>query len=813
MKKFYYKAAILAVCSFFTQNAVSQVVLAQDNASAYTVELWTTWNAIPNAGFTPWFLQINGDNDNGEAGYLVGSSTADGFGDVNTDGKAFGLYGYKNDPANPDFEEAVVRRYFTATGAEVVPDTGGRTPMLPGQKFEIDLAVAFRNGYKGIDLLASNGDFLWNFGMDGDTRYQVNGFDIFENEYMQQSVFEIEAYQLTTNTFKVTITRGEEVWESPTTYTGNIGGFKIYQGSSRSANVLNRLYFNNLKVTECPDETIYENNTWSNGLPEIYKRVIIRSDYTPAGNMEACTLTIENGANVLITTGHTLTVSTTINVEETATLTIQNNAALVQISKTAVNEGNITVRRNSNPLYRLDYTMWGAPVYGQQLFDFSPLTSVNPSRFYTYGILGNGNEGYLSTDHTQDFEPGNGYLIRMPNSIPAIANYNSGGATHVVEGEFTGTPVNGTVQVAVNGMAGHYIAVANPYASPISVAQFFAQNSGVIEQGAGIYFWRKRNNANNSSYGNLSLAGYSANNDEGGDVGDEGYYEVIEPAEGEEATFNQNWIISPGQGFIVGIKDNAAATDNVVFTNTMRRPAGSIANGQPFFRTLNNNNSPAISRWKLNLTGTNTFAQTLVAYLPQGTTGIDYGYDAQAHADGNTRLYSKADALNMAIQARPSFTDTDVVPVGFTVLAAGQYTITLDQLDGVFAQDQDIYLKDNLLGTQSNLKTAAYTFSTDAGAFDTRFEVTYQAEGELGTNTPGAQNAVVVYQNNGAINITSGTIEMNSITLLDVNGRTLYSQTGINCTQAAITSLNIAHRVLIVQVETASGKVSRKIVY
>jgi hypothetical protein len=115
------------------------------------------------------------------------------------------------------------------------------------------------------------------------------------------------------------------------------------------------------------------------------------------------------------------------------------------------------------------------------------------------------------------------------------------------------------------------------------------------------------------------------------------------------------------------------------------------------------------------------------------------------------------------------------------------------------------------LGTTTNLSTAPYLFTTDAGTFDTRFEVVYQAE-TLGGQTPKPANSVVVYQQNGAINISSGSIEMTGVTLYDIRGRKLFEKDAINATETSIPGLNIANEVLIVEINTISGKVSKKII-
>lgn len=562
--------------------------------------------------------------------------------------------------------------------------------------------------------------------------------------------------------------------------------------------------------------TTWNGTAWDNGTPTITDAVVFTGNYTAAASFSACTIVVNNNAQVVIPTGYTATVNGAVTVTS-GTFTVENNAALVQLTN-AVNSGNVIVKRNSNPLYRLDYTMWSSPVAGQNLFGFSPETATNPMRFYTYTYNGTQEQYSAVTDPSAiSFETGRGYLIRMPNTN-ALPGYNQGTATMEYPGIFTGVPNNGNIGTPVavaNGIdqSAHYTGVGNPYPSPISVADFFAQNSAVLQAGNGIYFWRKKNDSDATSYAHLTLAGFTVNDAAGGDMAAPGGAFYYNGNNQSSTSFNANWIISPGQGFLVKLKSGLASDATVNFTNAMRRSAPATG-GQPFFKTMNSNNEAEVSRWWINLTGANNaFGQALVGYMPQGTQGIDYGYDAVLLANGPNRLYSKVDESNFAIQARPSFVNTDVVPMGFRVAAAGTFTLSLHQLDGVFAQDQDIYIKDNFLGTVSNLKEADYSFTTDAGTFDTRFEVIYEPEGQLGTENPELNNMVMVYKDNTTIHITTGTAEMKNVTIYDIRGSKLYEQTGIANTQTAITNLNVAQQVLIIEIDTVKGKVTKRIIY
>jgi len=514
----------------------------------------------------------------------------------------------------------------------------------------------------------------------------------------------------------------------------------------------------------------------------------------------AKSLTVNAGARVTILTGGTLEVANQVTVAATGTVTVQNNAALVQ-DNDVVNSGAITVIKNSNPLYRLDYTMWSSPVKDQNLLTFSPQTSVG--RFYEYKyafdatLNANVEQYFIVTPSTTTFEAAKGYLIRMPNG-DSTPGYNGGTASLTFEGTFTGQPNNGTITRTASIEGNRYTAVGNPYASPISINDFFDQNQGVLDGDSGLYFWRKKNNYQVSSYATVTKACYTANRSLGGGN------EQAEYFTGSES----NWLIAAGQGFIVKTAQDPTNA-NITFTNSMRRAAPTTGS-QSFFRTAQS----TASRIWLNLTGAeSSFSQAAIAYMDNATTGIDYGYDGKKLGDNtNISLYSLAGETNLTIQARPSFTVSDVVPMGFNATATGQYTIAIDHTDGIFTQGQVIYLKDNLLGTITSLEQA-YTFTSETGTFNTRFEVMY-TNGVLGNNTPQLNtNTVMVYKEGSAININTGAAEMTDVTIYDIRGRKLYSNTAINATTASVTNLQAAQEVLIVEINTVKGKVSKKIIF
>jgi hypothetical protein len=159
------------------------------------------------------------------------------------------------------------------------------------------------------------------------------------------------------------------------------------------------------------------------------------------------------------------------------------------------------------------------------------------------------------------------------------------------------------------------------------------------------------------------------------------------------------------------------------------------------------------------------------------------------------------------------FDVNETLPLGYNSTIADTFTISLADFDGLFTS-QTVYLEDTFLGVIHDLKIAPYTFVTEVGTFDTRFILRYTTQA-LGNNDPiFNENTVVVYQNQNGLNINSGTLNMENVTIFDTRGRQLASQKQIGNTQAVFTTLPTTQQVLLVKIEAENGAiVTKKVVY
>lgn len=523
-------------------------------------------------------------------------------------------------------------------------------------------------------------------------------------------------------------------------------------------------------VTDLP--TTWNGTAWSNITgPDSTIVAIIAGNYnsTTNGAFSAKKLTVNSGT-LTVTSGTTLTVQNEV-INSGGSIVIENNANLIQVNNTT-NSGNAIVNRNSSALSRLDYTLWSSPVDSQNLLNFSPLTVA--TRFYTYDTSAGTNGLYsaIASPSTTNFTPGAGYLIRMPDNAAAAPT------TQVHNGQFTGVLNNGNVPFTMtDGGAGkRYNLVGNPYPSPITMSSFVTDNANITGT---LYFWRKTNGVG-TAYCTWAGGTFVTNSN--------------------AQSANPNGVIQTGQGFFV--EGNGSGTA-VLFKNTQR-----VANtaGQ-FFRT-----SDVVENNRIWLNATNSggaFSQMAVGYMTGATQGID-AFDGKYINDSAVALTSNINNEEYTIQGRAlPFVPSDVVPLNFKTTTAGDYTIAIDHVDGLFATGQDVFLVDNVTGTATNLRTNAYTFTAAAGVNNSRFILTFQ--GALNTNGLSFNdNNVKVYKNSGTLYVNSGAVVMKNVKVFDIQGRLIAEQKGVNATSTAFRDLRVSQQVLIVQVTSEDNIVVNK---
>jgi hypothetical protein len=582
----------------------------------------------------------------------------------------------------------------------------------------------------------------------------------------------------------------------------------------------------------CPTTTTWDGTSWDNGAPSSSVMAIIDGSYntTTNGSFSACSLTVNSSGtlpeyNLTISDGYYVEIENDVVVN--GQLYVDPRGNFIQNNDSAIFTDNSTngvlVTKTKTMQNEYSYTYWSSPVVGETIEQVFGLTL--PYRRYTFNAanfvdmleeVGNtgtflNNPGVDDIDDNGDdweitstgtMQPGVGYAMTPSEFGPAFPRPENT--------TFRGAFNNGVIQVPlVSNSGGLYYDwnfIGNPYPSAINANQFFAVNTGLVEL---IYLWDQATPPSNSSGGSQ---GYNFSNDD---------YAMINGSGGIGARGNSgsipNGSIASGQGFFV----DALSSGNVTFNNSMRS-VGTIDNSQ-FFKssnTKNNSNSVENKLW-VNLTSDNgVFNQILVSYISGATNNNDGSYyDAKRlTSNGNAAiLYTTIDTDNgkFAIQGK-SLNSLDIdesIKLGIktTIDVSTLYSLSIQQLQGDFLTENTVYLKDNLLNKLHNLSASDYTFTTEVGEFNNRFEIVFNSEA-LSTDTVVLNNkqlSIVELDDNQVQFNVSNPFKIKSVEVFDLLGRQLYSFKGQNSTETYRFS-NLSSTVYIAKVTLSNGIIITK---
>ena len=402
-------------------------------------------------------------------------------------------------------------------------------------------------------------------------------------------------------------------------------------------------------------------------------------------------------------------------------------------------------------------------------------------------------------------------------------NYNS--TTQIFEGKFVGMPNNGVKQIAldysahpVTGVYGGRNMIANPYPSNIDLKKLAQKNAALTD---GIYyFWTTdaRSFQNNVTatygiYGNYKVNQYAILNALGS---------TPATASATSSTKLPSHIIKPGQGFII----QAKAAGNLVFDNSIRTVAvkDDVNRDAVFFNRIGNagttkkteslTNEDIIGRyWLALISPVGAKSVTLVGYVADATNDFDAKYDTSIAMSSSDNFYTMLGTKKNAIQGRsPLDIKSDRVSLGMSNFISGKYTIKLENKDGVFANGQNVYVKDNQTGIIQELKDSeGYSFETNAGVIEGRFEIVYQNESTLVTQDVVKDNGVMVYRDNNALVIKSNS-NINQVELFDGAGVLIYKKDNISKKQHMIYN-NLINGFYFLKIIDKDGVKTRKISY
>ena len=521
--------------------------------------------------------------------------------------------------------------------------------------------------------------------------------------------------------------------------------------------------------------------SWSTGAnPVATEKIEFAGNYTANADVVACSCEVLSGS-VTFNTGTKLTLTNDLKVTG-GSLTFEDSASLVQINN-VTNSGNIRYRRaTQGAISNFDYTYWSSPVSPQTLLNVSPFTLGD--KFYSFNGAA---DSWVQEASSTVMAKGIGYIIRGPQT------YAAPNPPSFYQATFIGVPNNGTINIPITSTGEASYLLGNPYPSALDAASFMKSNPLLV---GALYFWTHgtKIGAGTANLGSGSLA-YTSD--------DYASYTLTGGAAASSGGAIPTGQIGSGQGFFV----TTIGSGTVNFTNTMRVGVGlNTGSNSQFFKTQAASKTAGVE-----------YKQALIGYVSGATNDIDGQYDGESFdANEYVDFYSIVNTKNLVIQGRAvPFDNDDKVILGYKTTIAGEFTIKINQFDGLF-DTQEVFIEDKMLNKIHDLKKGEYTFATEKGTFNDRFVMLYSDKKSVasGSRADGVSKLVMVSTTEKEIKITTSNSSLDAVVLYDLSGKEIFNKEQVNNTEYAIRNLRKGNTVYIIKIKLEDGQImTQKVIY
>tara|TARA_R110002051_G_C8733485_1_gene498183 strand:+ start:133 stop:2478 length:2346 start_codon:yes stop_codon:yes gene_type:complete len=455
---------------------------------------------------------------------------------------------------------------------------------------------------------------------------------------------------------------------------------------------------------------------------------------------------------------------TNLNVDPAGSFIIESGGSL-KVSGTA--SGNVTYNRTVD-FVDGDLKGWflmGAPVASQD-YDDSFVTAndiaVKGSNrgISTYNTTTD-NWVYHQGATSDTFAAGTGYSVKRGSSSGTVS--------------FTGT-VNvddAGVSVPLSNTGSRFNLLGNPYTAYLSSATFLDNEAGISDS--------------------KTMWVYNKN------LGTNGQY--------EPKTVGQNFIIAPGQGFFV--QANAVTPGSFNFSEANQSHNGT----DTFQKTANVQGEITLSMTDGTI---NNYGK--VYYVNKATKSLDIGYEGELFSGQTndfaiyTHLVSNNVGKKYQVQSLPnSDYENMIVPVGIKAAAGKEITISATSLN--LPENIKVYLEDRAMNVVTDLNNTDYKITLNSALDGVgRFFLRTSASSVLSTETNTLSGISIYKTNNATLKIVGLQQGASNVKLFNILGKQILNNS-FEATGAKEISLpKLATGVYIVQLETAAGKLNKKII-
>ena len=513
--------------------------------------------------------------------------------------------------------------------------------------------------------------------------------------------------------------------------------------------------------------------------------------YIKSGDLTQSTGNFTNTSDLRIYAGYDLVFSdSNTTLTNTGTIRILSSGSAfgsLLLSGTYSESGSGTIQY-SRYIAGTDYwDLIGPPLSGYSVEDFTfdnTDIATNGSSPTTYAVgyytntsaASSSNGGwtnYTSDTYSTNMISGKGYQM------------STNGTATGAEVNFEGTLLTSNVQITVttneagnvsNSDGTKFELISNPYASYVSTTDFINahKDTQLHASHAAIYGW------DGTGYDTYNLAAPGNN-------------------------------IAPGQGFFIGVRGSAGTSQTVTFTTAMQNTTGTGDFNE--YDTMDNS-----AELFIQLSQNNSDKRTRIFFLPQGTDGLDVGYDAAGLDLGAysiyTRLISDDVGVNMDIQTL-NFDNMlgKIIPLGVNIQAGSDAELSI--LNSTVNSDYYVYLEDSVTGEFIDLTEENYVINSDSniegvGRFFIHMTADTMSNGEVSTSMLNAYKEIDA----NFITIEGLATQSNEtkVSLYNILGREVLSTTlNNNMGTQTISTVGLSVGIYVIELESGSDRLTKKL--
>lgn len=523
------------------------------------------------------------------------------------------------------------------------------------------------------------------------------------------------------------------------------------------------------------------------GIPNIFYNTTGNNQWGTAGNWGSGSVPTST-TDVRILSGQsiqagssTTAVANTIIVDGEGSLTIDETSSLT-VSDDFTNNGTVTLKSggslivsgtsSGNVTYNrtIDFVdgnlkgwyLLSSPVVGQDYNDdyvtANDIASNGTNRGIATYTTASDSWAYHQGAGSATFTAGKGYSLKRQTNTGTVS--------------FTGTlnTNDAGVDVTLDNTGNRYNLLGNPYTSSISSATLLG--NGVLSETQTIWIYDQTSGTN-------------------------GAYAV--------STLADNFILAPGQGFFVKA-NQAGGTVNFSEANQSH-------GADTFQKTVNTE-----IKFKISVDGFQNYAK--IYYLDKATKGFDVGYEGEIFGGvtDSFSIYSQLLSDNIGkkyqVQSLPnSDFENMVIPIGVKAAAGKEITLTADALNlpegiKVFLEDREENTFTRLDEVNSEYKITPKEALNGIGRF-----YLHTKQSSLSVSDADLLESVSIYSLNNSIVRIAGLYEGKAnMKLYDILGKESmnisFEANGVK----DISLPRLSSGVYIVQLETAKGKLNKKII-